>query len=61
MDKPRADVGTINGILSNTLRIPPKRERIIKNTVGIAIQVATNVAIPAEANEIRVASINAEK
>ena len=61
IDKPRADVGTINGILSNALRKRPKRLRMIKNTVGIAIQAATYVAIPAEAKEIKVASISDEK
>jgi hypothetical protein len=41
IDKPSADVGTISGTLSKALRIPPNLERIIINTVGIAIHVAT--------------------
>ena len=40
IDRPRADVGTISGILSRALRKRPNLERFIKNTVGMAIQAA---------------------
>jgi len=61
IDNPRADVGTIKGILSKDLRKRPNLDFVIRNTVEMAIQVAMKVAIPAVANEINVASINAEK
>ena len=43
------------------LRKRPNLKRFIKNTVGIAMQVAMKVAMDAEANETKVASSNAEK
>ncbi len=54
-------MGTIRGTLSKALKILPNLDFVIRNTVEIAIHVATKVATPAVANEINVASINAEK